>query len=277
MGELRTVSSRPGEVTPAKAARTRSRSSGPRSACAPPRNASTAASAQAALWAWWAPSSGRNRSSYSPARPRTESSWPPTAMVRERTPNSRPSRATSASTSTERRSSTSAASTGCWASTPYEPGLRIPAFSAAICSIVEPRNRVWSTPIGVMTATCASATLVASQVPPRPTSTTATSTGASAKAANAIAVSTSKNDRRTGVPGVDQVEVGSHVVVRREEPLRLDRPAVEGDPLRHRVQVRAGEPTGPQAELAQQRVDHPGGGGLAVGAGDVHDRCRGLR
>src|ERR1700722_16099798 len=44
---------------------------------------------------------------------------------------------------------------------------------------------------GVMTATGASITLVASQRPPIPTSTTATSTGASANAANAIAVSTS--------------------------------------------------------------------------------------
>ena len=45
--------------------------------------------------------------------------------------------------------------------------------------------------IGVMTATGALITLVASHRPPMPTSMTATSTGASAKAANAIAVSTS--------------------------------------------------------------------------------------
>ena len=50
---------------------------------------------------------------------------------------------------------------------------------------------MWSMPIGVMTATGASTTLVASHRPPIPTSTTATSTGASAKAANAIAVTTS--------------------------------------------------------------------------------------
>ena len=42
------------------------------------------------------------------------------------------------------------------------------------------------------TATSPSATLVASQVPPSPTSITATSTGASAKAAYAIAVMISK-------------------------------------------------------------------------------------
>ena len=50
---------------------------------------------------------------------------------------------------------------------------------------------------GVTTATAPSAMLVASQVPPRPTSMTATSTGASANAANAIAVSISKKDNGT--------------------------------------------------------------------------------
>ena len=63
------------------------------------------------------------------------------------------------------------------------PGLMIPDFSVAISSTVDPRSRVWSMATGVITATCPSATLVASQVPPRPTSTTATSTGASANAA----------------------------------------------------------------------------------------------
>ena len=67
----------------------------------------------------------------------------------------------------------------------------IPAFSAAISAISVPRYSVWSTPMGVMTATGASTTLVASQRPPMPTSTTAISIGASAKAANAIAVTTS--------------------------------------------------------------------------------------
>ena len=74
----------------------------------------------------------------------------------------------------------------------------MPAFSPAISSIVWPRNAGVVHAIGVTTATWPSATLVASQVPPRPTSTTATSTGASAKAANAIATSTSKNESFTG-------------------------------------------------------------------------------
>ena len=54
----------------------------------------------AALCAWCAPCSGRKMSSYSPPSPRSVSSWPPTAISRETTPNSMPSRATVASTST---------------------------------------------------------------------------------------------------------------------------------------------------------------------------------
>ena len=63
------------------------------------------------------------------------------------------------------------------------PGLMMPDFSVAISSTVEPSSCAWSIATGVTTATCPSATLVASQVPPSPTSTTATSTGASANAA----------------------------------------------------------------------------------------------
>ena len=51
-------------------------------------------------------------------------------------------------------------------------------------------------PIGMITDTWPSATFVASQVPPMPTSTMATSTGASANAANPSAVMTSKKLRR---------------------------------------------------------------------------------
>ena len=73
----------------------------------------------------------------------------------------------------------------------------MPAFSRAISATVVPSRWVWSRSIGVITATPASATFVASHVPPRPTSTTATSTGASANAANAIAVMISKNVQAT--------------------------------------------------------------------------------
>src|SRR3712207_6215221 len=47
--------------------------------------------------------------------------------------------------------------------------------------------------------------------------------------------------------------------------------AVEHDPLPHRLQVRAGEPADPQAEAAQQLVDHPRRRRLAVGAGHLDD------
>ena len=114
----------------------------------------------------------------------------------ETTPNSMPSRATVASTSTALFSSTCAASTGCWARTTVASCLMIPAFSPAISPGVSPSRSVWSSAMGVTTATEPSITFVASQLPPMPTSTTATSTGASAKAAYAMPVSTSKNDSR---------------------------------------------------------------------------------
>ncbi len=53
---------------------------------------------------------------------------------------------------------------------------------------------MWSSPIGVMTATSPSMTLVLSHDPPSPTSTTATSIGASAKIEKASAVTISKKD-----------------------------------------------------------------------------------
>ena len=83
---------------------------------------------------------------------------------------------------------------------------------------------------------------------------------------------------RTSCRRVDQVEVGRDVVVGRDEPLG-GRSAAPSNAIRSRdrVQVRAGEPPGAQAELAQQRLDHPGGRGLAVGAGHVDDRVGALR
>ena len=70
----------------------------------------------------------------------------------------------------------------------------MPDLSRAIVTGSAPRMCAWSTATGVITETVPSATLVESQVPPRPTSMIATSTGASAKTANAIPVITSKND-----------------------------------------------------------------------------------
>ena len=97
-------------------------------------------------------------------------------------------------------------------------------------------------------------------------------------AAYAIAVSTSKYDSR-GPPASTlrrstSPRYGAMSSWTAHEALHVDRLAVEADPLAHRVQVRAGEQAGAQAERAQQRLDHARGRGLAVGARDVDDRGR---
>jgi hypothetical protein len=79
------------------------------------------------------------------------------------------------------------------------------------------------------------------------------------------------------VPGVDQIQVRRDLHVRLYEGLGRQRVAVEADPLGDRLQVRAGVAAHPKAEAAQDRVDHPRGGGLAVGAGDQDHRDRPLR
>ena len=195
-GALRASSSLPGEETAPSPAAT---SSGLRAFSPPPTNASTAATATAAFWAWWAPNSGNMRSGYSPASPCTVMTWPPTAVERPVTANSTPSKR-NGSPSSRARSSRTCAASGCCAALTRKPwGLMIPAFSRAICPTVSPSMVVWSRPIGVTTDTAASATLVASHVPPMPTSRTMTSTGSSAKTANARTVRTSKYVRR-GAP-----------------------------------------------------------------------------
>ena len=90
------------------------------------------------------------------------------------------------------RSSSAFASGTCTAETPCATGLMMPDFVRAISATVEPSRCVWSSAIGVKTATWPSATLVESHSPPMPTSITATSTGASAKLEKASTVSASK-------------------------------------------------------------------------------------
>ena len=68
----------------------------------------------------------------------------------------------------------------------------MPAFSSAISASVSPSRSVWSREMGVTTETTASATLVASVTPPRPTSRTTTSTGSSANTAKPSVVTASK-------------------------------------------------------------------------------------
>ena len=129
------------------------------------------------------------------------------------------------------------------------------------------------------TATSASATLVASQVPPRPTSTTATSTGASANAAYAIAVMISKKVIAHAVDQllVDHRDVRGDLAPGLVEALVGDRLAVDGDPLGHVRHVRGGEAAGPQPVRAQQRLDHGRRAALAVGPGQVDHRVGPLR
>ena len=148
VGVDRTRSRRPGDVTVAKPSRTASMLIGRPGPA--PKNASTAASAVAALRAWCGPCSGRWMSSYSPARPRSVRFCPPTARVCDTTPYSAPARATAASHSTARASRTSMASGSCSAmtatlsggdsrSSAFQRDLMIPAFSPAISVNVSPR------------------------------------------------------------------------------------------------------------------------------------------
>ena len=145
----------------------------------------------------------------------------------------------------------------------------MPAFSTAISATVSPRYSVWSSPIGVTTATSASSTLVASQVPPMPTSTTATSTGASAKMANANAGDGLEEGQRNVGLLVGQFQERLDLAVAIGKSSIGDRLPVEHDAFGHADQVRAGVAAGAQAEAAQQFVDHPGGGGLAVRPGQM--------
>ena len=73
------------------------------------------------------------------------------------------------------------------------PSFIMPAFSKAIFSMVSPRYSVCSRLMLLMTETKGVTTLVASNLPPIPTSNTAISTFSSRKCIMAMAVVTSKN------------------------------------------------------------------------------------
>ena len=83
--------------------------------------------------------------------------------------------------------------------------------------------------------------------------------------------------QRVVLLGVDEVRVRRDVVEGADEALVVERLAVDADPLAHPLEVRGGEAAGAQVERAQQRLDHPAGAGLAVGAGQVHRPERPLR
>ncbi len=113
--------------------------------------------------------------------------------------------------------------------------LTMPAFSDAISATVVPRYCVWSMLTLVTTATSASITLVASHVPPSPTSSTATSTATSANQRNAAPVSTSKYDGSSPISLLDQRDDAQLLV----ELVVGDRLVVAHDALVDALQVRA--------------------------------------
>ena len=76
---------------------------------------------------------------------------------------------------------------------------------------------------------------------------------------------------------IDQLDERDHLVVQLGESFRRHRLTVDADPLRVRLEVRAGEPTGPQTEASEQRVDHARGRGLAVRPRHMDHRERPLR
>ena len=81
----------------------------------------------------------------------------------------------------------------CGAVTTVAPGLMMPPLSRAMASTVSPRICVWSRLMEVMTQTWGDSTvLVASRVPPMPTSSTCQSSGCAANHRKAIPVSASK-------------------------------------------------------------------------------------
>ena len=133
--------------------------------------------------------------------------------------------------------------------------------------------------IGVITATSPSATLVASQVPPSPTSTTATSTGRVGEGGVRHRGDDLEEGHRHPVDllGVHQIDVRGDLTEHVVEATLGQRLAVDRDPLGHRGHVRAGEASGAQPVGPQQRLDHGRGAALAVGAGDVDHRVGPLR
>src|SRR5699024_9979119 len=63
---------------------------------------------------------------------------------------------------------------------------------------------------------------------------------------------------------VDDVEIGGDLVIDAHEGRDVDRGPVDRDPFGHRMHVRAGEPTDPQIVGGDERVEHPGRGGLPI-------------
>jgi hypothetical protein len=76
---------------------------------------------------------------------------------------------------------------------------------------------------------------------------------------------------------VDHLDVREDLAIRVHVLPRRQRQSVYGDPFGGDLQMRAGRPARPTMEGPQQSFDHPGHGGLAVGARDVDRRVARLR
>ena len=214
-------------------------------------------------------------SGYSPAIPRRDSCWPPSATSRAVTPKSLPSNRIRAPTSFARSRRISATSRSWMEETVIAPGLMMPDFSVAISSTVEPeqlrvvdRHRRHDRDLAV------------GDVGRVPRATEADLHDGD--------VHGGVGERRVGEDHrhheevqrlaagrhgavVDELHHRLHLVVDLDQPLGVDRLAADGDPLAERVQVRRREPSRGQAQSGQQGVDHPGRRRLAVGPGQVDD------
>jgi hypothetical protein len=128
--------------------------------------------------------------------------------------------------------STTSCTAGTWrAVTTCDPGLTIPTFSAATSTGVAPSSG-WSTSISLSTATSERTRLVASHLPPMPTSNTPTSTGASANQPEGHRREHLEVRDRVGLGArplpcgrVHQVGERRHLVVDLREPALGDVPA----------------------------------------------------
>ena len=77
--------------------------------------------------------------------------------------------------------------------------------------------------------------------------------------------------------GIGDVEERADVLPVRHERRVTDGLAVDHDALVHTLQMRTGQHAGAQPVSAQDALDHPARGRLAVGSRDVDDRVRALR
>ena len=150
---------------------------------------------------------------------------------------------------------------GCGPITAVQPGLMMPAFSAAICSTVSPSHCMWSISTGPMTAASAFSTLVASQAPPMPTSTTATSHRRRRRTSRSPWRSAPRRSSSSVLPcssilASHQVDQVLDLIPSVHEVVVAQRLAVDGDALVDAFQMRRGVQAGAHAVGAADGLRH---------------------